>query len=308
VRRLLGPALLLASLTLFAAAARAVVGANGAAVAVADAVEESGSSLPGTGSPYPSTIAIGGQVSPVGDVNVTLTGVSHPCPIDLDVLLVSPGGIASLVLSDVGGCVVDGAAPRPVNVTLDDDVAGQLSEMGTLATGSFRPANLDGSGGPCTDDPDSFPGASPAPNASGLAAFEQGPANGTWSLYVVDDCFGDSGSIGGGWSIAITPAAPTAVRLLGFTARRTPARVELRWRTASEASVAGFDVFRARGRDLTKLNRRLILARGVRGAAYRFVDPAPPRAAAVTYRLRATLRNGRREWVGAAAVSRLNGR
>ena len=42
------------------------------------------------------------------------------------------------------------------------------------------------------------------PYATNLAVFKGGAANGVWSLYVMDDGAGDTGSFGGGWSMTIT--------------------------------------------------------------------------------------------------------
>ena len=40
--------------------------------------------------PYPSTISVLGPGGTITDVNVTLTGLSHPFPADVAVLLVGP--------------------------------------------------------------------------------------------------------------------------------------------------------------------------------------------------------------------------
>jgi hypothetical protein len=85
----------------------------------------------------------------------------------------------------------------------------------------------------------------------------------------------------------------TAVVVSSFSARHVRSGVELRWRTGSEVSVLGYDVYRGG----TKLNRALIRAKGTaRGAAYSFVDRLV-RGVASTYRLRAAQRDGSRTWV-----------
>ena len=57
---------------------------------------------------------------------------------------------------------------------------------------------------------DSFPAPAPAPGtATALTTFNDTSANGTWSLWVVDDTLGDPGSISGGWCLTITSQAPT---------------------------------------------------------------------------------------------------
>lgn len=91
-------------------------------------------------------------------------------------------------------------------------------------------------------------------------------------------------------------ATPTAVGVGRLTARLTPAGVELRWRTAHEVGLLGFDVYRGR----VKLNRALIPARGfAAGAAYRYVVAG--RRAGV-YRLRALQADGTRAWVATTVV------
>jgi hypothetical protein len=69
-----------------------------------------------------------------------------------------------------------------------------------------------------------------------------------------------------------TVNSPTAVTLVSFTAAAFRDTVTLRWRTAAEPQLLGFDVYRS-GR---KLNRRLIAARGsVSSRRPRLRAPAP---------------------------------
>ena len=66
-----------------------------------------------------------------------------------------------------------------------------------LATGTYKPSNY-GTG-------DTFAAPAPAgPYASVLSTFNGANPNGTWSLYVVDDAAGDSGTMSGGWELTIT--------------------------------------------------------------------------------------------------------
>lgn len=90
---------------------------------------------------------------------------------------------------------------------------------------------------------------------------------------------------------------PTAVTVRSFDARRGRGGVELRWRTASEVQLLGFNVYRGTRR----LNRSLIPAGGRRGA-YSFVDRAA-KGAAATYRLQLVSTDGVSRWYGAARVS-----
>jgi len=159
----------------------------------------------GVATPYPSNIAVSGLSGPVSKVTVTLLGINHTFPDDVDILLVGPGGDKFIIMSDAGGSV------DLVNTTITlDDAAATLLPDGTLiSSGTFRPANY-GTG-------DTFAAPAPAapyqtPATAGTATFAsvfngKNP-NGTWSLYVVDDAGGDLGNISGGWRITITTSAP----------------------------------------------------------------------------------------------------
>jgi hypothetical protein len=89
-------------------------------------------------------------------------------------------------------------------------------------------------------------------------------------------------------------SGPTAVTVSSFRAHRSTTGTRLQWRTASEAQIAGFNVYRGKWR----LNQKLILAHG-RPSAYTFVDW---RNAAAVYRLQVVRRDGSRAWAGAAGT------
>ena len=132
----------------------------------------------GPATPYPANCVVSGLPGTITDVNLTLTGVSHTFPDDIDMLLVGPGGQNAIVMSDAGGSIdtVD------VNLTLDDEAAAPLPDLGTLASGSFRPANYSDAGG------DGYPPPAPTPSGNvNLSTFDGTAPNGTWRLFVVDD-------------------------------------------------------------------------------------------------------------------------
>jgi uncharacterized repeat protein (TIGR01451 family) len=91
---------------------------------------------------------------------------------------------------------------------------------------------------------------------------------------------------------------PTAVTFESFTATRSAKGVLLRWRTASEPDLLGFDVYREARRGKVRLNRSLIRAKGgSSGAAYSWLDRAG-RGGQVRYWLRAVHVDGSRKWQG----------
>jgi len=145
-------------------------------------------------SPYPSTINVSGVGGTVSKVTVTLLGLSHTYPEDMDILLVGPGGQSVALMGAVGG-----ATPASgVTLTFDDEaVSGQLSEP--ITSGTYQPS------GAIVTMPSPAPAA---PYSSELATFNDLSPNGTWSLYVVDAAAEDSGNISQGWRLSITAGEP----------------------------------------------------------------------------------------------------
>jgi hypothetical protein len=100
------------------------------------------------------------------------------------------------------------------------------------------------------------------------------------------------------------PQVPTAVTLLTFSAHRVGRSVELRWRTAQETALLGFNVYRFGGGRAVKMNRTLIPARAAGlGTRYRFLDRSARSATTYTYRLQAVRAQGGRAWLATATIS-----
>jgi hypothetical protein len=78
---------------------------------------------------------------------------------------------------------------------------------------------------------------------------------------------------------------PTLVTMRSLHAARTKAGVAVRWRTAADAGVLGFNVYREnQTRSRVRLNRGLIpISSGSAGHAYRFVDKRAPGAGTLRY-------------------------
>jgi uncharacterized repeat protein (TIGR01451 family) len=147
----------------------------------------------GPASPYPSTITISNTPGVVSKAVLNLSKVTHTFPRDINVLLVSPTGQSVLAMSHCGGA----HSLTNVDITIDDSAALTMSPSNQISAGAFLPSAYS----PAV----SFPGITAPPTGAGLSALNGSPANGTWSLYVLDDNAGDSGSIGD-WSLTLTTA------------------------------------------------------------------------------------------------------
>lgn len=171
----------------------------------------------GVAAPYPSEILVSGVAEPVEELRVTLTEFAHDWPADVDVLLVGPQGQNLVLMSDVGS----GVAVSGLTLVFEDAAP---SALGTaeLSSGFWRPSDRD-------DGPDVFPAPAPAPSgATELATFQGTDPNGVWSLYVVNDGVGDTGSIGR-WSLTLPEpgaggALAAVLALLALAAREQGAR------------------------------------------------------------------------------------
>ena len=150
----------------------------------------------GAATPYPSVISVPALGSLL-DVNVTLVNISHTFPDDIDIILISPDGQNSYLMSDVG-FEFD---INNVTLTFDDAAASNLPDATQVTAGTYKPTNF--------DTPDTFPAPAPAgPYGTLLSTFNGTDPSGDWSLYVMDDVGGDLGSIAGGWSLELTYEAP----------------------------------------------------------------------------------------------------
>jgi hypothetical protein len=259
----------------------------------------------GLGTCYPSSISVAGGPTTISKVTATLLGIFHRHPDDVDVALQGPTGTSVMLMSDAGG-----------DFTVDQDMS--FDDLGvalpdtadiTALAGPYKPTGYANNNTSCPDisvgqtPADQFP-SGPSSFGANLGAFNNTNGNGTWSLYVVDDCAGGAGAIGSGWSLALS--TPTAVTLVQFVAKPVRRNVIVRWRTSSEVDVLGFNVFRAGPRKLVKINRALIAAKGggpLGGASYRVVDKAVRRGITYTYKLQAVSLGGKRVWQGYARVT-----
>jgi subtilisin-like proprotein convertase family protein len=161
----------------------------------------SGTTSAVTASPYPSPISVVGVPGVITDVTVTLRGFKAERPHDVDILLASPEGDASIVMSD--------ACPFEKNtrtwIFSETLVGGPL--LGTCPESVYRPTDNDSG-----SDPDSWPLAPPGSYPADLDSFVGENPNGTWRLFVLDDLGSadNGGSIAQGWSLQIDSEVPEA--------------------------------------------------------------------------------------------------
>ena len=155
---------------------------------------------PTTGSLYPSSISVSGlNGQTISHLTLTLDGLSHTFPSDLDIILAGPGGQLCMLMSEVGG---NTSFPvTDLTLTLDDFAANSLPINSALTSCTFKPTRQF----PTL----SFELPSPAPAGSSsapaaLSGFNGTDPNGTWNLFVVDESSPDSGTISRGWSMEVT--------------------------------------------------------------------------------------------------------
>ena len=164
----------------------------------------------GAATPYPSTITVSGfDCQVVSHITLTLNGLTHTNPEDLNMMLVALNGNKCVFMADVGG------SGDVSNITVIFDDAAATTVSAQLVPGTFKP----------TADNNSalspFPAPAPQPVLTDYAqpqstatftnSFNGINPNGSWDLYIFDDFAQDSGSISNGWTLNITSdsTAPT---------------------------------------------------------------------------------------------------
>lgn len=159
-----------------------------------------GGTTTGSAGVYPITFTVSGfGANVVSDVNISLnwsTGTvntdtgGHSFADDIDVLLVNPAGVAVLFLSDAGGSANWGGL-----YTFDDEAAAAVTDSNPsgvttsdfIANGSYQVSSY--------STGDVFLAPAPGVWGSLLSDFDGGLADGTWSMYIMDDVSGDIGML-----------------------------------------------------------------------------------------------------------------
>lgn len=147
----------------------------------------------GPATPYGSEITVANLRGQITDVTVTLNGITHTFPDDIEVLLVAPNGQKIKLMSDVGGAT----DLRNASLSFSGSSSTKLPDNAGIVSGTYLPSD--------TVEGDPLPAPAPAAPYSMDMFTLNGPAqNGIWRLYVADDMSGDAGQIAGGWTLSIT--------------------------------------------------------------------------------------------------------
>jgi subtilisin-like proprotein convertase family protein len=147
----------------------------------------------GPATPSASAVEVSGVRGYVTDVEVTLHGVTHTDPSDLDILLVPPKGAATVLMSDACGTGDVGNYTWTFNSTAPQMPGSNCSDF------YYRPT--DRNGGSIDNWPDVPPSV---PGGGRLTDYFGKPMNGFWTLYVLDDSARDAGKIARGWNLSLT--------------------------------------------------------------------------------------------------------
>ena len=147
----------------------------------------------GAASIYPLSNTVSGLIGTVSQVKVSLYGLAHNFPMDINVLLVGPTGERALVMSRAGG----GSPATGVNLTFADSAAAALPHSAALVSGTYKPSTYE-------TQPFFLSPAPAGPYSTQLSSLNGIDPNGVWSLYIIDDRQGDGGALAQGWGLEIT--------------------------------------------------------------------------------------------------------
>ncbi|HWH70491.1 MAG TPA: proprotein convertase P-domain-containing protein, partial [Candidatus Sulfotelmatobacter sp.] len=84
---------------------------------------------------YPAVITVSGMTGQVSRVTASISGFTHTYPHDVSVLLVSPTGVKTLLMSHAA----DMSSANGVDLTFDDRAATALPAIGEVSAGAWQP-------------------------------------------------------------------------------------------------------------------------------------------------------------------------
>ncbi|HXJ60150.1 MAG TPA: YDG domain-containing protein [Verrucomicrobiae bacterium] len=153
----------------------------------------------GAASAYPSTLPVSGLPGTVTDVTITLYGLSHPVPKNLDMVLVAPSGQYARIQSGGG---LDKSITH-VSYALSDSAPFTLPGSSEIIVGKYKPTDFN-SGDVMA------PPAPAGPYLSAMSTFHGADPNGDWQLYIYNQG-APQGALEGGWALTITTIAPPVI-------------------------------------------------------------------------------------------------
>ena len=136
----------------------------------------------------------------ITDVYVSLKGLTHSTPGDLDILLVAPSGRASILMSDA--CVGQSLSNR--TFTFHQQATRRMPQVGACSEFFYRPSNYETA-------PDSWVDAPQVNHPADLDTFIGDDPNGMWRLMILDDDDKYDGKVSNGWSLTVETKVPDAV-------------------------------------------------------------------------------------------------
>lgn len=147
----------------------------------------------GPASAYPIIVNTSGIGGPIEDIIISLDGLTHPSPGDLDMLVVTQDGRTFVPMAGVGGNVAVN------NLTFSMHDSGQrMSATGPLVAGTVGPTSVNANAtfpSPAPQGP--YPHARPAGSHTIETTFRGGPFSSPWAVFLNDRrAGGGPGSLG----------------------------------------------------------------------------------------------------------------
>jgi len=139
----------------------------------------------GPASRYPAILEVQGQPANPASVWVTLAGLTHPRPDDLDILLVSPLGKRVMLMSDAGGNYA--LSQATVGFVPGFWGASEPPDDDQIYSSNYAPVDYQVDSG-------EVPGAPSGTNTT-LDALAGDNPNGRWLLFIYDDLTGEAGEL-----------------------------------------------------------------------------------------------------------------
>jgi subtilisin-like proprotein convertase family protein len=150
---------------------------------------------------YPATLRVFNQPTNLTSVQVTLYGLTHSHPTNLDILLVSPLGKPVMLMSGVGG--TNTVTSATLVYLQSGSMPPSSSAIPSGVTSSYEPSNF----GLITQLPQlgtNSPPNGPYSTSPSLDDLSGDDPNGIWKLYIYNNHQGGVGQLYGSWKLDFT--------------------------------------------------------------------------------------------------------